>query len=172
MEMLVKNNKTYTYKDLKKLLAGKSQDRDYAPNKRNFSIIRGSSFGIHHGGPKYIQKLMGIAPDDNILDDIPCVAMSLDDHNAFHSILNKYIPEKPGPNRDDLLTYLNGLPERQKREYYVNAMEKAYDDFASTLTDDSFPYDTFMEQVEAKLRTKVNISEGEVSKVVEQFIKE
>ena len=98
--------------------------------------------------------------------------MSLDDHNAFHKILNKYIPEKSGKTRNRLLTYLDGLPEEQKREYYVNAMEKAYDDFASTLTDDSFPYDTFMEQVQAKLRTKVNISEDEVNKVVKQFIEE
>ena len=84
---------------------------------------------------------------------------SENDHKAFHKILNKYIPEKPGPNRDDLLTYLNGLPEEQKREYYVKAMEQAYDDFGRSIDADALRhYKEFMKQVKTKLRTKIDIS--------------
>ena len=98
---------------------------------------------------------------------------SENDHKAFHAILNKYIPEKPGRTRDRLLTYLDGLPERQKREYYVKAMEQAYDDFGRSIDADALRhYKEFMKQVKTKLRTKIDISENEVNKVVKQFIQE
>ena len=72
--------------------------------------------------------------------------MSLDDHNAFHSILNKYIPEKESARRalydswDDL-----DLTPSERNEYMVRAMEKAYDDFGKTRDNGSLDhYNKFM----------------------------
>jgi hypothetical protein len=90
--------------------------------------------------------------------------MSLDDHNAFHSILNKYIPESPSSGRRTKLIQeleLSGYTEDQKREYYVRALEKSYEEFAGN--DDSLQYfKDFMKQVDNKLRTKIDVSDNEV----------
>jgi hypothetical protein len=91
--------------------------------------------------------------------------MSLDDHNAFYSILNKYIPESPSSGRrTKLLQKLSGYDERQKREYYVRALEKAYEEFAGNDTSLQYYKTDFMQQVSTKLRSKISVSINEVQK--------
>lgn len=88
--------------------------------------------------------------------------MKLDDHNAFHSILNKYIPENPSSRqRGQLIEHLknNYSTVEEQRRYYITALEKAYDEFAATSDGGSLNYyKDFMVQVKNKLETKANVS--------------
>ena len=104
---------------------------------------------------------MGIAK--NNWDDIPAIVMKESDHKAFHSILNKYVPENI-KSRDVLFDYLDNeleLSTNEKNEYMVRALEKAYQEFSSKANDGSLNhYNTFMEQVREKLRTKATLEES------------
>lgn len=162
MERMLKATppETYDFRTLKKLVTGKLQKRVYdKPNPTGFTVIEGLSSGVHHGGPKYIQRLMGITDDLEVLDDIPCIIMPEADHKAFHSILKKYIPTSKG-KQNQLRNFLDATYDTQekKNEYMVIAMKRSYREFAET--DNSLEhYITFMDQVEEKLRTKTNISD-------------
>jgi hypothetical protein len=112
---------------------------------------------------------MGIANDDSILDDIPCIVMNHLDHEIFHAILLKYVPK--GKKLPKYLNTLNGYDtQAKKNEYILQAMKKAYIEFKSKFPNNTHDhYEDFFDQVSSKLRTKVNVSSPNVNIVIKDF---